>query len=229
METKLPKPKKLTLRRKSDGATKFPRLVNEQTAGVAVHLLEVAALTRQIICRQNEATDLYRSLVREAALAVGAGATEAKVRQEIIQAGWTASRASEVLKVASLPEPDLRQYLEDGMSWRLALATARLSPLLRDSWDPIHAGLFADDLPRPAPMLRDLPPSENGGIGYLSIDPVTGNNMRVNADGSRYQPPAPAVVADGVTPSLDSSLLLPFGQAEAGTLILDGKPAPAPP
>ena len=131
-----PRPK-VHLRRKRDGATSFKRVVTPDNALAAVAELQAAhsvapvhrtladvwRLTRQILAKQDEATGLYRALVREAAECVAQGHTTDGVRDAIIEAGWTASRASEVLKVAGLPPLERREYLDDGMSWRLTLAT----------------------------------------------------------------------------------------------------------
>jgi hypothetical protein len=84
------------------------------------------SLCREMDGLMGRATELYRGLAREVRRLRDAGVSERLVTQELMDAGRTASRASELCAVARLSESNFERYMAGELGFRAALVQARM-------------------------------------------------------------------------------------------------------
>ena len=105
------------------------------------------------LCREMDvligmATELYRSLAREVRSLTHAGVSENLIAREMIVAGRTASRASELCTIARLPDAQFESYMNGELGFRAALYQARRPARVRRT----------AKTPRPPRDTPELPP-----------------------------------------------------------------------
>ena len=130
-----------------------------------------------------QATGLYRELASECRRLLADGVDKSTINRELIDAGRTASRASELLSVAQLSQGQFEHFISGEMGWKLALTSSRTSLEFQDHWQQLgdlNLPMSTDTPPPAAAVVHEgTPPRDHyskeppyGGFPHQPIPPL---------------------------------------------------------